>query len=126
MTEFIHTDAFDFDPADMTTLFTADTGLPMVISVRPRWGAPHDARVKVGPEHGDNLHRRRGGWVSVAVRPHSLTIGRTGRLSADDAEFVYRWIRLNEAVIIEFWEGRINSNRELLARLQPLSPPIPP
>jgi hypothetical protein len=121
------TRGFDFDPADMTMLFTADTGLPFVVSIRPRWGAPHDARVKAWPEHGDNLHRHRGGWVSVRVRPQPRQIPRgRHRLSSDDAELVYRWIHLNEPVIMEFWEGRILSERELLARLRPLSPPVPP
>ena len=110
----------DFDPADMTTLFTADTGLPMVVSVRPRWGVPHDARVKVWPEHGDNLHRQRRGWVSVRVRPQPAVVPRTGHLSADDTDLVYQWIRLNEAAIIDFWEGRIVSTRELLAQLRSL------
>ena len=116
------TTGFDdaFDPADMTTLFTADTGLPMVVSLRPRWGIAHDAHVKVWPEHGDDLHRHRRGWISVRVRPQPAVVPRTGHLSADDTDLVYQWIRLNEAAIIDFWEGRILSNRELLAQLQSL------
>jgi hypothetical protein len=43
----------------------------------------------------------------------------TGHLSAADFRAVSDWIRLNEAVLIDYWEDRIFTD-ELLARLRRL------
>lgn len=50
-----------------------------------------------GPKiHPDQL-------ATVAVRPEPKLLH--GRLSAQDFSLVSRWIRLNQAAIVEFWES---------------------
>ena len=89
------------------------TGLPMVVWITPNEGFPHDLRVKVSRIHGG-----RGRWpdaVSVAVRPQPREIV-PGSLTTADFAAVGRWIDLNQAVIIDYWDGSIDID-EVLQRL---------
>ncbi len=105
----------------MTNLWPADTGLPMVIWVGPSYGAPHDARIKVMMAHGQRMDPHNLAVVAVRPRPHLVA----GRLSTADLRAVSQWIVLNEAVIMDHWNG-LTSGPQLSRQLQPLSPPIPP
>ena len=42
-----------------------------------------------------------------------------------DLQAVSDWVERNEAVLVDYWDFRIDTD-ELLQRLQPLSPPVPP
>jgi len=64
-----------------------------------------------------------GNTASVAVRPTPHLVA--GQLSAADMRAVSEWIRLNEAVIVGYWDGTIDTG-ELIQKLQPLSAPIWP
>jgi hypothetical protein len=112
----------------MTNLFPATTGLPMVIWVGPSYGVRHDVRIKVMMAHGMRMDP--GNLAVVAVRPTPHLVA--GQLSASDLRAVSQWIALNEAAILEHWDGLIDG-AQLVQRLQPLptggsrtpSPPTP-
>jgi hypothetical protein len=108
-------------PYEMANLTPRMTGLPMVVWVSHRGRARHDVRVKVQQAHGRRMSPSN--TASVAVRPTPHLVG--GQLSAADLLAVSEWIRRNEAVIIGYWEGSIDTG-ELIQRLRPISPPIPP
>ena len=93
----------------------------MVVWVSHRRRAWHDVRVKVQQAHGRRMSPSN--TASVAVRPTPHLVG--GQLPAADLLAVSEWIRRNEAVIVGYWEGTIDTG-ELIQRLQPISPPIPP
>ena len=63
----------------------------------------HDARVWVsgGPRPDSS------GLVSVAVRPDVHVVG--GKMSDHDLTLLRKWIELNRAVIIQHWDGDIDS-----------------
>jgi DNA-binding LytR/AlgR family response regulator len=42
-----------------------------------------------------------------------------GELSADDREALLQWVAMNEAVLLDFWNGRIDGIG-LAGRLRPL------
>jgi hypothetical protein len=88
------------------------TGLPMIVWVSERGNARHDVRIKVNPTHGLRVDPN---LATVAVRPVPSLVA--GRLAAADLTAVSDWIRRNESVILDYWEGRIYTD-ELLARLQ--------
>lgn len=102
---------------EMANLFPADTGLPMVIWVSERGHARHDVRIKVNQAHGTRMLP--GNLATVAIRPVPWLV--TGQLSAADLQLVSRWIALNEAALIDYWEYRI-STAELVGRLHKLPP----
>jgi hypothetical protein len=102
---------------EMANLFPADTGLPMVIWASERGRAQHDVRVKVNQSHGTRMLP--GNLATVAVRPVPRLV--TGRLSSADLQLVSRWIALNEAALVDYWEYRI-STPEFVRRLQKLPP----
>jgi hypothetical protein len=77
--------------------------------------ARHDVRVKVMQTHGPRMDP--GDLAVIGVRPTPRLI--TGHLSAADLRAVSDWIRLNEAVLIDYWEERIFTD-ELLLRLRRL------
>ena len=86
------------------------TGLPMGVWIAPNKGFPHDVRVKVSRIHGG-----RGRWpdaASVAVRPQPREIV-SGSLTAPDFSAVGRWIDLNRAVIVDYWDGAIDIDKVL-------------
>jgi hypothetical protein len=105
----------------MVNLVPRLTGLPMTVWVRPESGLPHDIRIKVNMTHGRSMSV--GNLAVVGVRPVPRLIA--GQLPIADMQAVSDWIRLNEAAIIDYWYFRIDTD-EFLARMQPLSPPIPP
>jgi hypothetical protein len=102
------------DLYEMANLFPRTTGLPMTVWVSPRGRARHDARIKVSltPGRMDIGHT-----AVVAIRPTPRLI--EGQLAPADLEPVSRWIRLNEAALIDFWNETIDSV-ELGARLRKL------
>lgn len=109
-------EADDFDLYEMANLYPAETGLPMTIWVSPRGHARHDARIKVNMVHGKRMTPST--VAVVGIRPPHL---HAGRLSTSDERAVFSWIRLNEAALIDYWNGSIGTI-ELARRLQPLKP----
>ncbi|HTT78526.1 MAG TPA: hypothetical protein VMF86_02500 [Stellaceae bacterium] len=104
---------------EMANLYPRTTGLPMTVWVGPRGTARHDVRIKVNQAHGDRMTIDN--TAIVGIRPSPNVIG--GRLSAADQRAVFDWIALNEATIIAYWTGSIDT-AELIQRLKPL-PPAP-
>jgi hypothetical protein len=103
------------DPSAMANLPLHLTGLPMVAWASQRMGRPHDIRIKVMQTHGSRMDS--GDLAVVAVRPTPRLAA--GHLSPADLRAVSNWIRLNEAVLIDYWEERIYTDG-LLRRLQRL------
>ena len=102
------------DTYAMANLSSRTTGLPLTVWVSPRGRARHAARVKVSLTPGkmdvDNV-----AVVGIRPEPRRLTPG------LGDAEFalIARWIRLNEAALLEFWNEAIDT-AELIAKLKKL------
>ena len=103
------------DPFAMANLPLHLTGLPMVVWASQRMGLPHDIRIKVMQTHGSRMDP--GDLAVVAVPPTPLLVA--GHLSPADLRAVSNRIRLNEAVLIDYWEEQIYTD-ELLRRLQRL------
>jgi hypothetical protein len=100
------------DPYLMANLASRTTGLPLTVWVSQRGHASHDARIKVSLTHGkmdiDNL-------VSVGIRPEPWRV--TEGLGNADFEQIARWIKLNESVLLEYWNEIIDTG-ELISRLK--------
>lgn len=89
----------------MSSLRPKDTGLPMVVWVSHRGHARHDARVKVCRAHGDKIDIN--DMAVVGVRPAPSLI--EGPLDGASLKLVQKWIALNEATLIGYWEGRMDT-----------------
>ncbi len=103
----------DFDDAESAwgaiKLPPARTGLPMAVWITANEGWPHDVRVKLSRIHGG-----RGAWsgaASVAVRPQPREIV-PGSLPAGDFALARRWIELNQQLIVDVWDGRVDAVAE--------------
>jgi hypothetical protein len=105
----------------MANLRPATTGLPMVVWVSERGLARHDVRVMVSTVHGPRVQYAN--MATVAVRPAPRLVA--GHLSAADLQPVSDWIQLNQAALVAYWDCQIDT-AELIQRLRPLSPPVPP
>jgi hypothetical protein len=103
------------DLFEMANFFPADTGLPMTVWVSPRGNARHDVRIKVNMAHGPRMTIANS--AVVAVRPAPRLVA--GQLSPADMLAVGDWIRLNEAALIDYWNGQV-STAGLVHRLRPL------
>src|SRR5258706_10146014 len=99
----------------MTNLYPATTGLPMVIWVGPSYGVGHDVRIKVMQHHGTKMDPN--DLAVVAMRPQTHVVA--GQLSTADLRAVSDWIRLNEASIIDHWNG-LTDGVQLGRQLRPL------
>jgi len=93
-------DDLDTDFFLMANLRPKTTGL----WVSERGNARHDVRVKVALQHGDGIDPSH--TAVFGVRP-----------TASDQRAVSDWIKLNEAAIVEYWDGVIDTG-ELLGRLK--------
>ena len=97
----------------MANLRPKHTGLPMTVWVSQRGHARHDARVKVCRTHGDRLDAS--DMAVVGIRPEPTLI--EGPLDAASLKQVRRWIELNEATLIGFWNEELDTV-ELVQSLQ--------
>lgn len=105
----------DFDLYEMANLYPAETGLPMTVWVSPRGHARHDVRIKVNMVHGKRMTPSTVAVLGIRPMPYVFS----GHLSQSDQQAVFRWIRLNEAVLIDYWDGTIGTV-DLAHRLRPL------
>jgi hypothetical protein len=109
----------DDDLFEMANLYPRTTCLPMTIWVSPRGDARHDVRIKVNMAHGNQMSAANTAVVAVRPSPHVTA----GSLSAADARAVFRWVTLNLAAIVSYWDGDIDTV-QLAQALKPLlSPP---
>jgi hypothetical protein len=100
---------------EMANLSPKRTGLPFVVWISPKAGAPHDVRVKVskGPKvHSSDL-------VTVAIRPDVHVVG-SGNVSAHDLALLRKWVELNRDVLIKYWDGDIEYTEDAIAALKSL------
>ena len=89
------------------------TGLPMTVWITENDGYPHDARVKVSQTHGSKIDPTNTATFAVRSTPHLIA----GTLPASDQQMVLEWIRLNEDLILAYWNSTI-STAELLQQLR--------
>jgi hypothetical protein len=104
------------DLFEMANLFPRTTGLPMTVWVSPRGNARHDVRVKVNVTHGNHMSPANTAVIGVRPAPHVIA----GHLSPDDEQAVFRWLSLNAAALVSYWDGLIDTV-QLGQRLKPLS-----
>jgi hypothetical protein len=105
------------DLFEIANLFPRTTGLPMAVWVNPRGCARHDARIKVCLTPGPRMDVTNTAVVGVRPRPRLIK----GRLPGPEMDLVARWITLNEAVLLDFRNGAIDTV-ELASRLRKLVP----
>jgi hypothetical protein len=92
---------------EMANLFPKHTGLPFVVWISYRGGARHDVRVKIS--HGPKAIPSE--MISVAIRPDVHVV--EGELNAGDLALLTKWIELNRDVLVEYWEGGIDTKDAL-------------
>jgi len=100
---------------EMANISPKRTGLPFVVWISPKAGAPHEVRVKVskGPKvHSSEL-------VSVAIRP-GIHVVSGGKMTTRDLDLLKKWVGLNRDVIIQYWDGDIEYTEDALAALKPI------
>ena len=90
---------------EMANLYPRTTGLPMTVWVGPRGNARPDVRVKVNRTHGNQMSIDNTVVVGVRPTPHLIA----GQLSTEDERRVAAWITLNEAAIVAYWDGDIDT-----------------
>ena len=97
---------------EMVNLAPAMTGLPMTVHAMPRGRNRHDVRLKVHRVHGRRMVAENTAVVGVRPVPHLVE----NSLKPKDQIQVYQWAALNERPLVDYWEGRIDTD-EFLARL---------
>ena len=100
------------DLFEMANLHPATTGLPMTVWVSPRGHARHDVRVQVNTTHGRRMDLDDAAVMGVRPTPRLIE----GELSAADQAAVSTWITANADVLIDYWDGKIDT-AELSGRL---------
>lgn len=100
---------------EMANLSPRRTGLPFVVWISPKAGAPHDIRVKVskGPKVNPTE------LISVAIRPDVQVVA-GGNMSPQDLALLKKWVALNQDVIVKYWDGEIEYTEDAIAALKPL------
>ena len=108
--------AEDDELFEMANLYPGETGLPMTVWVSPRGNARHDVRIKVNMTHGNRMTVENTAVVAIRPSPHVIA----GRLSSEDETAVFRWVTLNSATLIAYWNGDIGTI-QLAQTLTPLT-----
>jgi hypothetical protein len=99
----------------MANLRPERTGLPFVVFISQKGGARHDVRVKLSRAARVRLSE----MITVAVRPAPRIV--QGRMNRQELDLVRRWIELNEAVLVDYWNGVIEYTEDVLDILQPIA-----
>ena len=89
----------------MANLYPRHTGLPVTVWVSPRGRARHAARIKVCRRPGDRMDPT--DLVSVSIRPTPRAID--GELPPAVMQAVSAWIAHNEAALMDYWDGTIDT-----------------
>ena len=87
----------------------------MFVFISQKGGARHDVRVKIA--RGAKV--RPSEMVTVAVRPTPRVV--RGALDPDDLARLAKWIDLNRAVLIDYWNGDIEYTEDAISALRPIS-----
>ena len=98
----------------MANLRKERTGLPFIVFISQRDAARHDVRVKVAP--GPKV--RPDQMTSYALRPFRRVEG-DGVTSAEE-DLLRRWLDVNHAVIVDYWNGDIEYTEDAIDRLKAL------
>jgi hypothetical protein len=102
------------DLFEMANLSPKRTGLPFVVWISPKGGAPHDIHVKVSRSPKVQPSE----MVSVAIRPDARVVG--GGMSAHDLALLKTWVEANLDVLIKYWDGDIEYTEDAIAALKPI------
>lgn len=93
-----------FELWEMSNLRQSETGLPMVIYISPKQGK-HGPRVKVPLSHSHKFNPKEATVsVSIADEPQ-IVAGKA--LSSADFKWVKAYIRLNQQILLDFWDDKI-------------------
>ena len=93
------------DPYEMANLYPRETGLPMTVWASPHGRSRQDARIKVCRTRGDKMDPAN--TAAVAIRPEPRVIH--GPLAQSDFAPVAAWIALNEAALLDYWNGTLGT-----------------
>jgi hypothetical protein len=100
---------------EMANLVQRDTGLPFVVWISPEGNARHEVRVKVSRSPKAVPSE----MVSVAIRPNVHVV--EGKISASDLKLLSRWVELNRDVLVRYWDGDIESTKEAINLIRPIT-----
>ena len=100
---------------EMANLVQRDTGLPFVVWISPKGNARHNVRVKVSRSPKAVPSE----MVSVAIRPDVHVV--EGKMSASDLKLLSRWVELNRDVLVRYWDGDIESTKEAINLIRPIT-----
>ena len=100
---------------EMANLVQRDTGLPFVVWISPKGNARHDVRVKVSRSPKAVPSE----MVSVAIRPNVHVV--EGKMSDSDLKLLHRWVELNCDVLVRYWDGDIESTKEAINLIRPIT-----
>jgi hypothetical protein len=99
---------------EMANLSPKSTGLPFVVWISPKAGAPHDVRVKVSKS--PKVHPAE--LVSVTIRPEVRV--EVSKMSGHDLALLQEWIEIDRDVLVRYWDGGIAYTEDAIAALKPV------
>lgn len=106
----------DTDLFVMDNLSPKTTGLPMTIWVSSYSNNKHGFHIKVSKDH-DNQIDINNTMVVEILRPYLYLID--GNFISVDENLIYKWISINYDVLLNYWNGDIDT-ADLLSNLKPL------
>ena len=99
---------------EMANLRSTSTGLPMTIYVSEKQ-ASHGARIKVSQNYNK---MNTSDLFSVSILPTpSIVAGDKGSISNSDLSKVYKWIKINQITLMDYWDRKIDT-AELIGLLK--------
>jgi hypothetical protein len=93
----------------MANIRPEETGLPMVIWIKPKGNEKHGPRIKVQKEHGEKANE--GQWVTVTIEDNPKIIG--DKLSTEDMKLVKKFINLNRDTLLQIWNDTISLSKAI-------------
>jgi hypothetical protein len=102
-------------PFEMANLGAKRTGLDFVVWISNKGGARHDVRVKVSRKPNEEPQ------ASFAIRSGCRHEAGDDRwMTAEQKNALEKWVDLNRAVLIEFWDSQDWDHQDATERLRRL------
>jgi len=104
---------------EMANYSSNDTGLLMNIFLSIGNSISHGPRIKVQNNYSNRVQPNNFFTIKISrIDDNYITIGNIGEIKQKDINKIYDYIKINKKIILDFWDGNINSVNKLSELLQ--------
>ena len=108
-----------FEEVGMAQLLQEDTNVPCYIQIRPQPDSKHKVpSIKVSMK--PFVQGEKEGVLVVTISDAPSVLTGDAKISSATLVQVYKWVSLNEELLLKYWNKKIHSTKQVLLGLKPI------